>query len=675
VGVPTLAAVLLSGNSAGATTINMNANKITGLADAAVAGDALAFGQAGAQLAGLDCVSQKITSVANPTVATDAATKGYVDQLVQGLAWQDEVLDRGVDIPPGGPVVGDRYIIGLAPVGAWAGHANDITEWDGTDWIFTPEREGLAAYVLDENVAYVYNGVAWVKLTAILNHNDLGGIQGGIPATEYYHLSAAQHTGLTGGGATTLHSHTLDVCYDAGVPGGGRAITADTGAVTITVTNASNNRALELTQNDIVNNPNGMLITNAGTGASIELAGATRTVYGSWGAGGNTKTGLAIWENPAGNYTALTYADGSVNGNTVSAGVYAVGGVGSVVTAVVDAVGGSISNTITIGSIAAVSSASVLIAADGLGTTRTVHIGKAGTPAHVAEIHMCSTIWDVDASGAVTIDAGPTAAGQISLDCAGVGNFTSSGALLTVSGVGLSLYSTGAGTLTMASAAGLDIDATTTTLDCTALSIDSMDTTNLTMTANAAGNKTLLIAAANSGGGAGYLAWSDGYKAGSTYATDLVLSDSSAEWSSFESNFGGEVSLLNAINQCAPILAGWTAASNTDVDIGTEVVDTFTTPGNSEMTGSCFWYWYAVCKDDKTKRNSGTISLNWVEGDATQMSVIYDNPAQVDPTFSATAVDPGMGVSVTVTLSATITTANNWSIKLRRAPVITEAAV
>jgi hypothetical protein len=44
------------------------------------------------------------------------------------------------------------------------------------------------------------------------------------------------------------------------------------------------------------------------------------------------------------------------------------------------------------------------------------------------------------------------------------------------------------------------------------------------------------------------LTFTDTYQAGSGYATDLVLSDSSAEWDAFETAFG-EVSLLNAIVQ------------------------------------------------------------------------------------------------------------------------------
>jgi len=53
--------------------------------------------------------------------------------------------------------------------------------------------------------------------------------------------------------------------------------------------------------------------------------------------------------------------------------------------------------------------------------------------------------------------------------------------------------------------------------------------------------------------GTGLMSFADGYKAGSTYSSDLVLSDSSAEWSNFETLFG-EVSLVNAVNQAMSVV-------------------------------------------------------------------------------------------------------------------------
>jgi hypothetical protein len=70
------------------------------------------------------------------------------------------------------------------------------------------------------------------------------------------------------------------------------------------------------------------------------------------------------------------------------------------------------------------------------------------------------------------------------------------------------------------------------------------------------------------------LVFSDQWYAGSTYDTDLVLSDTNAEWNLFETNFG-EVSLLNAINQAwehgarnTKTYANCSLTTNVDTDVG-----------------------------------------------------------------------------------------------------------
>lgn len=86
---------------------------------------------------------------------------------------------------------------------------------------------------------------------------------------------------------------------------------------------------------------------------------------------------------------------------------------------------------------------------------------------------------------------------------------------------------------------GLTVDSADTgiNLGVTAGQVDRAGA--LTVTTTGAGNDLTLSAADQ-------VILSDGYYAGSTYDTPLVLSDSSAEWSAFDTAFG-EVSLLNAI--------------------------------------------------------------------------------------------------------------------------------
>jgi hypothetical protein len=64
---------------------------------------------------------------------------------------------------------------------------------------------------LRDSLAWTSISFIGSNLTDILtrNHNDLQNIQGG-GTTERYHLTLAQHTDLTDGGETTLHSHALD---------------------------------------------------------------------------------------------------------------------------------------------------------------------------------------------------------------------------------------------------------------------------------------------------------------------------------------------------------------------------------------------------------------------------------------------------------------------------------
>jgi hypothetical protein len=47
----------------------------------------------------------------------------------------------------------------------------------------------------------------------------------------------------------------------------------------MTVSNTDNNRVLDIVQNDTTNNPDALLISNAGTGAGLKINGAGSTIY------------------------------------------------------------------------------------------------------------------------------------------------------------------------------------------------------------------------------------------------------------------------------------------------------------------------------------------------------------------------------------------------------------
>lgn len=109
-----------------------------------------------------------------PTSSSKLATKGYVDTVATGLDWQDSVMDI-LDDPPGVPGAGDRYLIGTG-TGAWVGKDDNIAEWNGVSWDFTAPNEGMCTWVEDENLNYVYNGAAWVKMGTTIDHGELVGL-------------------------------------------------------------------------------------------------------------------------------------------------------------------------------------------------------------------------------------------------------------------------------------------------------------------------------------------------------------------------------------------------------------------------------------------------------------------------------------------------------------------
>ena len=79
---------------------------------------------------------------------------------------QTAVIDRDLTSPPGSPAEGSMYIVGGSPSGAWSGHANHLAEYIGATWAFYEPAEGWKAWVADEDLEAVFDGSAWVTLSA-----------------------------------------------------------------------------------------------------------------------------------------------------------------------------------------------------------------------------------------------------------------------------------------------------------------------------------------------------------------------------------------------------------------------------------------------------------------------------------------------------------------------------
>ena len=104
----------------------------------------------------------------DPVAPRHLTTKQYVDGLVSGLTWQRTVLDKDLAAPPDAPPAGARYLLFAPPAGgsAWEGRQDNIATWNGRRWDFTPPTEGMAAFVADENLAYLYADGKWVQFLA-----------------------------------------------------------------------------------------------------------------------------------------------------------------------------------------------------------------------------------------------------------------------------------------------------------------------------------------------------------------------------------------------------------------------------------------------------------------------------------------------------------------------------
>jgi hypothetical protein len=170
-----------------------------------------------------------------PIADSDLTTKQYVDQLVQGLDWQDSVLSIA-PAASGIAVEGNRYIADSTGSG-WT--EDWIYEYTGTTWSGIEPNEGFATWVEDADALFVYNGTDWVRFGSTVIHNNLSGLQGGT-TDEYYHLTSDEYTSLTSAGgvedASDMHTHDdryyTETEMDATISGIQSSIITDHGGLT-----------------------------------------------------------------------------------------------------------------------------------------------------------------------------------------------------------------------------------------------------------------------------------------------------------------------------------------------------------------------------------------------------------------------------------------------------------
>lgn len=68
------------------------------------------------------------------------------------------VKSRSLSTPPAGPALGEAWIVGGQPTGAWLGQEDAIAVFEGFGWAFVSPKPGLEAFVEDEGAMSVWRG-------------------------------------------------------------------------------------------------------------------------------------------------------------------------------------------------------------------------------------------------------------------------------------------------------------------------------------------------------------------------------------------------------------------------------------------------------------------------------------------------------------------------------------
>jgi hypothetical protein len=77
------------------------------------------------------------------------------------IAVQGRAVAAGANTPPADPAPGDCWIIGEAPEGSWAGHANQVAGWTQAGWRFVEPCEGMRLWIAADLGFALFSGGEW----------------------------------------------------------------------------------------------------------------------------------------------------------------------------------------------------------------------------------------------------------------------------------------------------------------------------------------------------------------------------------------------------------------------------------------------------------------------------------------------------------------------------------
>ena len=103
------------------------------------------------------------------------ATQKSIRSYIKSISWQEPVISKSYNYPPFSPSActsagpsacpsgSYRYIINSPGSNEWTNHDNEITEWNGSEWLFLPLSKGQITFVNDENRLYISDGTDWIN--------------------------------------------------------------------------------------------------------------------------------------------------------------------------------------------------------------------------------------------------------------------------------------------------------------------------------------------------------------------------------------------------------------------------------------------------------------------------------------------------------------------------------
>lgn len=93
------------------------------------------------------------------------------------LALQAGVAGIGLNAAPASPVIGQCWIVGTAPTGAWSGEARALAGWTAGGWRFVAPIEGMAVWDAVAGQVARYAGGTWVSGDVAATRLVVGGVQ------------------------------------------------------------------------------------------------------------------------------------------------------------------------------------------------------------------------------------------------------------------------------------------------------------------------------------------------------------------------------------------------------------------------------------------------------------------------------------------------------------------